>query len=165
MPEILHDPRDNRIREFGHGLAHQEVHTLRRGFRPAPDLGRGLRQLHHLGQRPGAILVADWLGGFVGADVNDSNWRLFQVITEEFLASVGAPHSRAEIDAGLARLEDWYRGGGWYTDGDGRKFDYYNGWALHLYPVLWARIAGPRADPAAVARHRARLSYGAAAQR
>ncbi|MEE1765722.1 DUF2264 domain-containing protein [Streptomyces sp. SP18BB07] len=101
--------------------------------------------------------VVDWLGGFVGADVNDSNWRLFQVITEEFLASVGAPHSRAEIDAGLARLEDWYRGGGWYTDGDGRKFDYYNGWALHLYPVLWARIAGPRADAAAVARHRARL--------
>ncbi|GAA3836632.1 DUF2264 domain-containing protein [Streptomyces phyllanthi] len=101
--------------------------------------------------------VADWLGGFVGARANDSNWRLFQVITEEFLASVGAPHHRAEIDAGLARLEDWYRGGGWYTDGDGRKFDYYNAWALHLYPVLWARIAGPRADAAQVERYRARL--------
>ena len=101
--------------------------------------------------------IADWLGGFLGAVVNDSNWRLFQVITEEFLASVGAPHSRAEIDAGLARLEDWYRGDGWYTDGDGRKFDYYNAWALHLYPVLWARIAGPRADSRPVAEHRARL--------
>ncbi|MFE9115668.1 DUF2264 domain-containing protein [Streptomyces collinus] len=101
--------------------------------------------------------IADWLGGFLGAVVNDSNWRLFQVITEEFLASVGAPHSRGEIDAGLARLEDWYRGDGWYTDGDGRKFDYYNAWALHLYPVLWARIAGPRADPLLVAGHRARL--------
>jgi hypothetical protein len=101
--------------------------------------------------------VAYWLGGFVGATANDSNWRLFQVVTEEFLASVGAPHSRAEIDAGLARLDDWYRGDGWYTDGDGRKFDYYNAWALHLYPVLWARIAGPRADPALVAAHRARL--------
>ncbi|KUM89640.1 MULTISPECIES: DUF2264 domain-containing protein [Streptomyces] len=101
--------------------------------------------------------VVEWLGGFVGATANDSNWRLFQVITEEFLASVGAPHSRAEIEAGLARLDDWYRGGGWYTDGDGKKFDYYNAWALHLYPVLWARIAGPRADPATVARHRDRL--------
>jgi len=101
--------------------------------------------------------TADWLGGFVGARVNDSNWRLFQVITEEFLASVGAAHSRAEIDAGLARLDDWYRGDGWYTDGDGRKFDYYNAWALHLYPVLWARIAGPRADPDLVALHRSRL--------
>lgn len=101
--------------------------------------------------------TAAWLGGFVGATANDSNWRLFQVITEEFLASVGAPHNRAEIDAGLARLDDWYRGGGWYTDGAGRKFDYYNAWALHLYPVLWARIAGPHADPALVATHRARL--------
>ncbi|MGW7047084.1 DUF2264 domain-containing protein [Streptomyces avermitilis] len=101
--------------------------------------------------------VVDWLAAFVGARANDSNWRLFQVITEEFLASVGAPHSRAEIDAGLARLDDWYRGGGWYTDGDGRKFDYYNAWALHLYPVLWARVAGPRADPDQVAVHRARL--------
>ncbi len=101
--------------------------------------------------------VADWLGGFVGADVNDSNWRLFQVITEEFLASVGAPHDRGEIDAGLARLDDWYRGGGWYTDGDGRKFDYYNAWALHLYPVLWERIAGPRADAGTVTRQRERL--------
>ncbi|MFF3847749.1 DUF2264 domain-containing protein [Streptomyces sp. NPDC002328] len=101
--------------------------------------------------------VAAWLGGFIGADVNDSNWRLFQVVAEEFLASVDAPHSRTEIEAGLARLDDWYRGGGWYTDGDGRKFDYYNAWALHLYPVLWARIAGARADPSVVASHRARL--------
>ena len=101
--------------------------------------------------------VVEWLGQFVGATANDSNWRLFQVITEEFLASVGAPHSREEIDAGLGRLDDWYRGGGWYTDGDGKKFDYYNGWALHLYPMLWARIAGTRADPGTVARHRARL--------
>ncbi|MGW0709803.1 DUF2264 domain-containing protein [Streptomyces sp. NPDC002643] len=106
--------------------------------------------------------VVEWMSGFVGADVNDSNWRLFQVIAEEFLASVGAPYRRAEIDAGLARLDDWYRGGGWYTDGDGRKFDHYNGWALHLYPVLWARIAGERAAEHSeygdtVARHRARL--------
>ncbi|GAA4812638.1 DUF2264 domain-containing protein [Streptomyces ziwulingensis] len=101
--------------------------------------------------------AAAWLGGFVGATANDSNWRLFQVVTEEFLASVGAPHRRTEIDAGLARLDDWYRGEGWYTDGDGKKFDYYNAWALHLYPVLWARIAGPRADPALVATHRSRL--------
>ncbi|MEU9652087.1 DUF2264 domain-containing protein [Streptomyces sp. NPDC048110] len=101
--------------------------------------------------------TVSWLGGFIGATVNDSNWRLFQVVAEEFLASVGAPHSRAEIDAGLARLDDWYRGDGWYTDGDGQKFDSYNALALHLYPTLWARIAGPRADAGLVAVHRERL--------
>ncbi|MFE5243246.1 MULTISPECIES: DUF2264 domain-containing protein [unclassified Streptomyces] len=101
--------------------------------------------------------VASWLEGFVGARPNDSNWRLFQVVTEEFLASVGARHRRSEIESGLDRLEDWYRGDGWYTDGDGRKFDYYNAMALHLYPVLWQRIAGDRADAARVAEHRTRL--------
>ncbi|WP_433328345.1 DUF2264 domain-containing protein [Spirillospora sp. CA-294931] len=86
--------------------------------------------------------VVDWLSGFVGHRTWDNNWRLFQVVSEQFLASVGAPHSRSDIDEGLDRIEDWYVGDGWYTDGDGRNFDYYIGWALHLYPLLWARIAG-----------------------
>ena len=101
--------------------------------------------------------VVDWLGGFTGRRPWDNNWRLFQVIVGEFLASVGAPHDRAEIEAGLDRIEDWYTGDGWYSDGDGRAFDYYNGWALHLYPLLWARIAGQRAVPDRVTRYRDRL--------
>ncbi|MFG3157917.1 DUF2264 domain-containing protein [Streptomyces sp. NPDC048219] len=100
--------------------------------------------------------VVDWLSGFVGARTWDNNWRLFQVVSEEFLASVGAPHSRRDIDSGLDRIEDWYRGDGWYTDGDGRNFDYYNGWALHLYPLLWSRIA--RDDGGRTAVYRERLS-------
>ncbi len=101
--------------------------------------------------------VVDWLGGFTGRRPWDNNWRLFQVIVGEFLASVGAPHDRAEIEAGLDRIEDWYTGDGWYSDGDGRAFDYYNGWALHLYPLLWARIAGQRAVLDRVTRYRDRL--------
>ncbi|MFJ6695176.1 DUF2264 domain-containing protein [Streptomyces sp. NPDC091272] len=85
--------------------------------------------------------VVDWFSGFVGARTWDNNWRLFQVVSEQFLASVGAPYSRSDIESGLDRIEDWYVGDGWYTDGDGRNFDYYVGWALHLYPLLWSRIA------------------------
>lgn len=87
--------------------------------------------------------VVDWLSGFVGGRTWDNNWRLFQVVSEQFLASVGAPYSKSDIDGGLDRIEDWYRGDGWYSDGDGRNFDYYIGWAMHLYPLLWARMAGP----------------------
>ncbi|MGW2341657.1 DUF2264 domain-containing protein [Streptomyces sp. NPDC001661] len=90
--------------------------------------------------------VVDWLSGFVGARTWDNNWRLFQVVAEQFLASVGAPYSQSDIDGGLDRIEDWYVGDGWYSDGEGRNFDYYIGWALHLYPLLWARIAGPDGD-------------------
>ncbi|MDI5963231.1 DUF2264 domain-containing protein [Streptantibioticus silvisoli] len=105
--------------------------------------------------------VADWLAGFVGKHPVDNNWRLFQVVTEQFLASVGGTYRQSEIDAGLDRIEDWYDGDGWYRDGDGRNFDYYVGWAMHFYPLLWARIAGAgggSADGGRVAAYRARLS-------
>ncbi|MER7245019.1 DUF2264 domain-containing protein [Kribbella sp. NPDC000426] len=90
--------------------------------------------------------VVDWLSGFVGSRTWDNNWRLFQVVGEQFVASVGAPYSQDDIDAGLDRIEDWYVGDGWYSDGDGQNFDHYIGWAMHLYPGLWTRMAGPSAD-------------------
>jgi hypothetical protein len=101
--------------------------------------------------------VRAWLGGVVGKRTPDNNWVLFQVVTEQFLASVGGPHDPAEIERGLDRIEDWYRGGGWYTDGDGQNFDYYVGWTLHLYPLLWTRMVGA-ADGGRGAVYRARLA-------
>ncbi|GAA2447952.1 DUF2264 domain-containing protein [Streptomyces pulveraceus] len=101
--------------------------------------------------------VVDWFSGFVGGRTWDNNWRLFQVVSEQFLASVGAPYSRSDIESNLDRIEDWYVGDGWYTDGDGRNFDYYIGWAMHLYPLLWSRIAGGD-DGGRTEVHRQRLS-------
>ncbi|WP_433796866.1 DUF2264 domain-containing protein [Actinoplanes sp. CA-252034] len=86
--------------------------------------------------------VVDWLAGMVGKRTPDSNWVLFRVIVEQFLATVGGPHDPAEIAGGLDRIDAWHTRDGWYSDGPGRNFDYYSGWALHLYPVLWARMTG-----------------------
>ncbi|MFE7323401.1 DUF2264 domain-containing protein [Streptomyces sp. NPDC057565] len=102
--------------------------------------------------------VVDWFSGFVGGRTWDNNWRLFQVVSEQFLASVGAPYSRSDIESNLDRIEDWYVGDGWYTDGDGRNFDYYIGWAMHLYPLLWSRMAGPDDDGGRTEVYRQRLS-------
>lgn len=87
--------------------------------------------------------AAAWLGDALTAEAWPCNWELFPVTVGGFLQEVGheAEASRKAIDRGLERIEDWYVGGGWYTDGDGRKFDYYNGWAMHLYPVLHAWLA------------------------
>ncbi|MEW9552963.1 DUF2264 domain-containing protein [Nonomuraea sp. NPDC050783] len=98
--------------------------------------------------------VVDWLAGFAGRRTPDNNWVLFRVVTEQFLAGAGGPYEPAEIEAGLDRIEDWYAGDGWYSDGAGKNFDYYCGWALHLYPSLWARMAG---DTARGQRYAARL--------
>lgn len=105
--------------------------------------------------------VTRWLGGFVGNHTWPNNWMLFQTISEEFLASVGVDHRDDEIVRGLDALEGWYVGDGWYTDGRTSEFDYCNAWALHLYPLLWTRIAdgGARGARAVEARelYRSRL--------
>ncbi|MFF1547099.1 DUF2264 domain-containing protein [Streptomyces sp. NPDC058291] len=87
--------------------------------------------------------AAAWLGEALTAEPWPCNWELFPVTVGGFLASVGHEQetSRKAIDRGLERIEEWYVGDGWYSDGPGRAFDYYNGWAMHLYPVLHAWLA------------------------
>lgn len=99
--------------------------------------------------------VVAWLAGAVGKQTWQSNWVLFPVMIQQFLASVGGPHEPAEISGGLDRIEQWYAGDGWYTDGAGQCFDYYAGWAMHLYPLMWARMSG---DQDRAGRYRERLS-------
>jgi len=86
--------------------------------------------------------VRAWLGSFTGRRPHQNNWLLFQVVTEQFLAEAGGRYDQNEIDRGLEAIEAWYLGDGWYTDGAGQNFDYYIGWAMHLYPLMWSRIAG-----------------------
>ncbi|CCK26576.1 hypothetical protein BN159_2197 [Streptomyces davaonensis JCM 4913] len=87
--------------------------------------------------------AAQWLADALTAEPWPCNWELFPVTVGGFLQSIGhEPEASAKaIDRGLERIEQWYLGDGWYTDGDGRKFDYYNGWAMHLYPMLHAWLA------------------------
>ncbi|MGW1776947.1 DUF2264 domain-containing protein [Streptomyces sp. NPDC002104] len=84
----------------------------------------------------------EWLRGALRHLPSPNNWYLFPYTVAGFLESVGrgdAGTARARSRA-LDLLEGWYAGQGWYADGDGRAFDHYNGWALHLYPVLDAHL-------------------------
>ncbi|GHJ42445.1 DUF2264 domain-containing protein [Streptomyces sp. TS71-3] len=86
----------------------------------------------------------EWLRGALRHTPAPNNWYLFPFTVAGFLQSVGrgdAQTARARERA-LELLDSWYLGEGWYSDGDGRAFDHYNGWALHLYPVLDAHLGG-----------------------
>ncbi|MGW0140764.1 DUF2264 domain-containing protein [Streptomyces calvus] len=98
----------------------------------------------------------EWLRGALRHTPAPNNWYLFPYTVAGFLESVGRgdAETAAARQRALELLEGWYRGEGWYADGDGRAFDHYNGWALHLYPVLDAHLAG---DGEALAHHGARL--------
>ncbi|MEU7867804.1 DUF2264 domain-containing protein [Dactylosporangium sp. NPDC049140] len=70
------------------------------------------------------------------------NWVWFRLVVQTFLRSVDGPWSAADVAEDLATHDTFRRADGWLADGPARAFDHYTGWALHLYPALWARMAG-----------------------
>jgi hypothetical protein len=102
--------------------------------------------------------LATWLAGVHGKRFWYNNWILFQVIVNAFLKSAGFPHRQDEIDGNLDTVDSWYRRDGWYTDGPGANYDYYVGWAIHFYTLLWCRIDGDVSDAPRAAAYRERAS-------
>ncbi|MEV4114326.1 DUF2264 domain-containing protein [Nonomuraea sp. NPDC049695] len=94
--------------------------------------------------------VVDYLAPAVGSDYPPINWIWFQIVVEQFLASVGGPYERKDIEDGLALLDGFARRNGWYADGAERSYDHYSGWALQFYPLMWSEMAA--GDPAADSR-------------
>ena len=60
-----------------------------------------------------------------------SNWLLFSATVESFLRKVGARHDEYRIVSSLRKIEEWYVGDGWYSDGPAFAFDYYNSFVIH----------------------------------
>jgi hypothetical protein len=59
-----------------------------------------------------------------------SNWLLFSATIEAFLLSVDAQYDMYRIHSALRKIEEWYIGDGWYSDGEHFAFDYYNGYVI-----------------------------------
>ena len=100
--------------------------------------------------------VVSWLRAALPNEPASNNWYLFPLTIASFLEAVGRADEETSyvIGRGIDLIDQWYRGDGWYSDGDGQAFDHYVGWALHLYPLLHA---GLRGDSELAARLGARL--------
>lgn len=60
-----------------------------------------------------------------------NNWLLFRATVEAFLLSIGEEYDTFVLDLSLRKMNEWYRGDGWYSDGNEISFDYYNGFVIH----------------------------------
>ncbi len=87
--------------------------------------------------------VVDYLSPAVGDSTYPRiNWIWFRLVVQTFLRSVGGPWSADDMAEDLATHDTFRRADGWMCDGPTRAYDHYAGWALHLYPTLWARMSG-----------------------
>lgn len=59
-----------------------------------------------------------------------TNWLLFVSMEECFLMKARAQFDPYRIKMGLSKVEEWYVGDGWYSDGPSFAFDYYNSYVI-----------------------------------
>lgn len=64
-----------------------------------------------------------------------NNWILFRMMIETFLISIGEKYDAYSIEIGLNKINEWYQGDGWYSDGPEISFDYYNSYVIHPFLV------------------------------
>jgi hypothetical protein len=78
----------------------------------------------------------------------NSNWLLFAATIESFLLNIGENVDETRIDNAIEKINEWYVGDGWYSDGEKFHFDHYNGYVIHpmLVEVLKVNVAKGRRD-------------------
>ena len=89
--------------------------------------------------------VIMWLSLANGRKVRKNNWLLFPVLINFVIESLGGTIAGNQSEANYLEFKPFYIGQGWYTDGDGQKFDYYNAWGIH-YDLFWIDQISPDFD-------------------
>ena len=99
-----------------------------------------------------------WLVGIRDVQLPQNNWSFFPIMVEMGLCLSGQPWQPETVERHFARLDSFYLGDGWYSDGLQRPRDYYNAMALHFYGLIYAQLMQP-VDPerCAILRQRAAL--------
>lgn len=89
--------------------------------------------------------VSGWLYQVNSKHTPDNNWHLFITFINVVLDKLGSPADLRLAMQNYQRVKEFYRGDGWFSDGPGRVFDYYNAWAIH-YQLYWLQQVDPEWD-------------------
>ena len=60
-----------------------------------------------------------------------TNWLLFSSTIESFMAKAGGDYDQYRVNSACRKMEEWYVGDGWYSDGPTFAFDYYSSYVFH----------------------------------
>lgn len=73
-----------------------------------------------------------------------NNWLLFSGFIETFLFSIDEDFDPARINIAIEKMQEWYVGDGWYSDGPKFSMDYYNSFVIHPMLVDMLKILATR---------------------
>lgn len=78
-----------------------------------------------------------------------NNWLLFAALNEAFLMSIGEEYDPARVEIARHKINEWYVGDGWYSDGPKFSMDFYNDYVIHPMYVTLLKVLVDRkkADP------------------
>lgn len=81
-----------------------------------------------------------WLDSINSHPCHDCNWLFFHVMVNMGFYKTGQPYDKEQMEKNLRRIEEFYLGGGWYSDGLGGHSDYYVPFAIHYYGLVYSRV-------------------------
>ena len=85
-------------------------------------------------------MFSAWLNQINEHEISDNNWLFFRILVNCGLRKNGGCWSEERLSADLARIEDFYLGDGWYSDGKTAQRDYYISFAMHFYSLIYAGV-------------------------
>lgn len=87
--------------------------------------------------------IVDEIKGLRRVSPPYTNWLLFAAMNEAFLLSIGEQWDPVRIDLAIRKINEWYVGDGWYSDGPRFHFDHYGGYVIHpmLVEILEVLVA------------------------
>lgn len=97
-----------------------------------------------------------YLDNFKGLRAIDppyTNWLLFSSTIESFIAKAGGDYDQYRVNSAIRKVEEWYVGDGWYSDGPDFAFDYYSSYVFH--PMYLETLQAMKD-----AKARTRIDYG-----
>lgn len=82
--------------------------------------------------------LVQWLSGINQYECCLCNWQFFCILVNVALKSKNRTYSKERLESGLAYIDSYYEGDGWYNDGEDGQKDYYVSFAIHFYSLVYA---------------------------
>lgn len=81
-----------------------------------------------------------WLNQINSHPCYDCNWLFFNVLVNIGFRHIGQPYDAVQLENNLQRMDAFYLGEGWYSDGIDGHCDYYGPFAIHYYSLIYAKL-------------------------